>query len=69
MSRLGPQLEIEHWEAHLYHLMCGRWADKRCRVCGLKWKDKNIREQWEQAPKLRAVSDFGELGQNLILFD
>ncbi len=43
-------LQIEHWEAHLYHMISGRWADKRCRVCGLKWKQQAVPAQWEQEP-------------------
>jgi hypothetical protein len=50
-ATLNPQFEIENWEAHLWHLMCGVWADRRCRVCGLKDACKGIREQWEQKPK------------------
>lgn len=40
-------LSIEHWEAHLYHLMCHVWADKRCRVCRLKYKAEGVPAQWE----------------------
>ena len=46
----GVQVEIEHWEAHLWHLMCGVWSDRRCRVCGLKAKLMKLPEQWNLQP-------------------
>jgi len=48
--RYRPQLEIEHWEAHLWHILCGKWAEKRCRVCALRDLGKGILEQWNQQP-------------------
>ena len=50
MSGRGYSLSIEHWEAHLWHIICGRWADRRCRVCGLKDVGKGIPEQWQVTP-------------------
>jgi hypothetical protein len=46
-------LEIEHWEAHLYHMICGRWADQRCRVCSLKNSTRQVVPQWEVPPGAR----------------
>jgi hypothetical protein len=50
MSR-GTHLAIEHWEAHLYHIICGVWASRRCRVCALRWKQQGVPEQWELEPE------------------
>ncbi len=46
----GDKIEIEHWEAHLWHIVCGVWADRRCRICGLKAKLMKIPEQWNLQP-------------------
>jgi hypothetical protein len=56
----GCHLGVEHWEAHLWHIVCGVWAERRCRVCALKETAKGIPAQWELEPggvRLWANSD------------
>jgi len=50
MSR-GSQFTIEHWEAHLWHIICGKWAERRCRVCAIKNLTRGIPAQWDQKPQ------------------
>jgi|HubBroStandDraft_1064217.scaffolds.fasta_scaffold09317_7 hypothetical protein len=44
-------IEIENWEAHLWHLMCGVWADKRCRICGIADTHRGVLAQWNTKPE------------------
>ena len=57
----GLDLAIEHWEAHLYHIICGVWADRRCRVCAMKSAVHRRAEQWNQKPKLQLHPLAGEV--------
>ena len=50
MKKGALAVEIEHWEAHLWHLMCGVWADKRCRICALSNNCRGVPEQWNIQP-------------------
>lgn len=52
-GKRGTHLEIEVWMAHLYHIISGQWAWKKCRVCALKQTAKGILPQWE-TPSFRA---------------
>jgi hypothetical protein len=52
-GKRGTHLEIEVWMAHLYHIISGQWAWKQCKVCALKWTEKNILPQWK-TPSFRA---------------
>jgi hypothetical protein len=55
MSRGPVKLESIHWEAHLYHLICRVWADRRCKVCGLRDVTKGKLEQWNQPPNTKPL--------------
>jgi hypothetical protein len=46
----GEKIEIENWEAHLWHIICGVWADRRCRICGLCNQTTKALPQWDLRP-------------------
>ena len=64
----GVQVEIEHWEAHLWHLMCGVWSDRRCRVCAMASVGLKQPAQWNQRPQVARPAPICDSGAKIDFF-
>lgn len=36
MKRGAPSIDMRDWYQHLFHLMNGKWAERRCAICHLQ---------------------------------